>query len=72
MMKPTTRAFFVVVLVAALASCDDGPGGPIVCTDEARPGIILRVFASGTLEPVTADECHVITRDFDVALLPSQ
>lgn len=36
MMKPTTRAFFVVVLTAALA------------------------------------ECHVITRDFDVALLPSQ
>ncbi|NNF12724.1 MAG: carboxypeptidase regulatory-like domain-containing protein [Gemmatimonadetes bacterium] len=117
----------LLLLVAALASCYESPGNPIVCTDEARPGIILRVFEVGTMDPVTeglegdlvegdyqeslailgsdnvlfgaterpgtytatvraagyqewqqsgiavtADECHVITRDLSVSLVPSE
>ena len=127
MTKPAARTLFAVLLIATLSSCYDGLGNPIVCTDEARPGVILRVFEVGTLDPVTdglegtlvdgtyeenlaalgsdnvlfgaterpgtytatvrasgyeewqqssivvtADECHVITRDLNVTLTPSE
>lgn len=118
------RMLCLIILVAA-ASCYEGASGPIVCTEEARPGIILRVFETATMDPVTeglegelvdgeyqenlaalpsdnvlfgateraglytatvradgyeewqlsgirvtADECHVITRDLNVTLVP--
>ena len=120
------RFLFALPVIAVLAACYEGPGEPVVCTDEARPGVILRVFEAATMDPVTeglqgtlvddeyeenlavlgndnvlfgaterpgvytatvqatgyeegqlsnivvtADECHVITRDLNVTLTPS-
>lgn len=117
----------LILMLTALGSCYEGPGEPIFCTDEARPGIILRIFEVGTMDPVTeglagtlvdgdyeenlaalgndnvlfgateregvytatvradgyeewqlanivvtADECHVITREPNVTLVPSE
>lgn len=124
---PRARRLGSLLLLTALASCYEGPGEPIFCTEEARPGLILRVFEAGTLDPVieglegalvdgayqeelavlgsdnvlfgateregvysatvrasgyedwqqsgilvTADECHVITRDLTVTVAPSE
>lgn len=125
--RQSSLGCLILLALTTLAACYQGAAEPIICTDEARPGIILRVFEVATMDPVTeglqgtladgeyeenlavlgndnvlfgaterpgvyaatvqapgyeaaqlsnivvtADECHVITRDMNVTLVPSE
>ncbi|HSM59749.1 MAG TPA: hypothetical protein VK849_03085 [Longimicrobiales bacterium] len=63
-MKPRRTLGILLLLPAALLSCDDDCCGPLVCTEELRPGITVDVVEADTGVPA-ADGATLTLRDGD-------